>query len=114
VLRSVARTWLPGTVATKRKQGFSIPVDGWVDAAFKSRLRETLLESSSPLRDVFRPEAYRPFIESFCNGQPLDGVSRQGVYQRVIMLLALHLGLSEGATAGDRTSLTADLVTAGS
>lgn len=94
VLRAVAKSWLPPTVASKPKQGFAIPVDDWVNADFKVRLRDALLGPSSRLPEFFRPEAYRPMVEAFCEGRPCPQISRQGLYQRAIMLLAVHLALS--------------------
>jgi asparagine synthase (glutamine-hydrolysing) len=93
VLRTVAERKLPLPVATKPKRGFSIPIDIWVDADFKANLRDVLLGPSSRLPDVFRPEAYRPIVEAFCEGRSCEGVSREGLYQRTIMLLSVQFAL---------------------
>lgn len=100
VLREVAARHLPAVVASKPKLGFGIPVDLWVDADFKTRLRETLLDSPAGLSEFFRPEIYRPWVEAFCSGRRVPEASRQGLYQRVIMLLAVHLALSQSGQAG--------------
>ena len=92
VLREVARRWLPREVADKPKQGFAVPVDKWADDDFKARVRETLLDASSPLRDFFDPRVYAPWVNVFSQGGSHPHVSREGLYQRVIMLLAVHLG----------------------
>lgn len=94
-LRAIARRWLPEAVARKPKWGFGIPVDTWVDRQFKERFRETLLQASTPLDEFFRPEVYRPIVQAFCDDQSLPSVSRQGLYQRAIMLLSLHLHLTQ-------------------
>lgn len=99
VLRAVANSWLPPTVASKPKRGFEIPVDSWAHSDFKVRLREALLGPSSPLPDFFRPEAYQPVIDAFCEGRLYPGISRQGLYQRAVMLLSVHLFLSGRAGA---------------
>ncbi len=93
VLRAVAKSWLPPAVASKPKRGFEIPVDSWVHADFKMRLRDALLGPSSKLPEFFQPEAYQPMLEAFCAGRPCPGISRQGLYQRAIMLLSVHLVL---------------------
>lgn len=93
VLRAVAARWLPAQVARKSKRGFAVPVDTWVTDAFKDTCRDVLLDSSSPLADVLRPEAYRPLVNAFCDGTPYSGISRPGLYSRAIMLLSLHLHL---------------------
>ena len=95
VLRAVARRRLPSAVANKPKWGFAIPVDSWVDSGFKECLRDALLGRSSGLSEFFRPEAYRPMVEAFYKGSTCPGISRQGLYQRIIMLLSIHLALSE-------------------
>jgi asparagine synthase (glutamine-hydrolysing) len=97
VLREVARRRLPQKVANKPKWGFGIPVDKWVDEDFKQHLRGALLDRNSPLAEYLHPEAYTPIIEAFASGTTLPGVSRIGLYQRAIMLLSLHLSLSENA-----------------
>ena len=94
VLRAVAERRLPSAVANKPKWGFGIPVDTWVDANFKVHLRETLLGKVSSLPEFFRPEVYRPMVEAFCDGLPYPSVSRQGLYQRVIMLLSVQLAMN--------------------
>jgi asparagine synthase (glutamine-hydrolysing) len=91
VLRAVAQRRLPPKVANKPKMGFGIPVDAWVNADFKARLRDILLGPSSKLPEFFRSEAYRPVVEAFCDGHPCRGVSREGLYQRAIMLLSVQL-----------------------
>ena len=94
VLRAVAERRLPPSVANKPKMGFGIPVDKWVDQDFKERLRDNLLGPSTPLPEFFRPSVYRPMVEAFCEGGLCRGMSRQGLYQCVIMLLSVHLILN--------------------
>jgi len=96
VLRAVAKSWLPPTVASKPKRGFAIPVDSWVNTDFKMRLREALLGPSSRLPEFFRLEVYRPMVEALCEGRSYPGISREGLYQRAIMLLSVHLALCDG------------------
>ena len=93
VLREIGRRHLPPDVANKPKMGFGIPVDRWVDSDFKVKLRETLLGPSSRLPEFFHPETYRPILEAFCGGGRIPEISRQGLYQRAIMLLAVHLAV---------------------
>jgi asparagine synthase (glutamine-hydrolysing) len=94
VLRAVAKRRLPSEVANKPKHGFGIPVDAWVDTNFKVCLRDSLLSPSSKLSEFFRPETYRPIIEAFCEGRSYPTISRQGLYQRIIMLLSVHLAVN--------------------
>lgn len=91
VLRKIAERKLPMAVAKKPKRGFAIPVDTWTDHKFKTQLKEVLLSPGVSLTDFFYREAYRPVIEAFSNGRPCRFLSRAELYQRVVMLLALHL-----------------------
>src|SRR5262249_37479158 len=68
VLRAVAKGKLPSEIANKSKRGFGIPVDAWVDTAFKANLRDTLLGPSSKLPEFFLPDAYQPMVKAFCDG----------------------------------------------
>ncbi len=102
VLRQVAVRKLPREVALKPKHGFGIPVDRWVTQQFKTRLKEELLDSSSKLPDYLRPEVYRPMVEAFCEGNQFPGISRQGLYQRAIMLLSLDLHLRKSSPVNAR------------
>jgi len=96
VLREIAVRKLPRAVSRKPKWGFGIPVDTWVNRDFKRRLRDTLLGPSSRLADFFRPEAFGPMVKAFCDGRPCPGMSRQGLYQRAIMLLGVQLAIESG------------------
>src|SRR5437762_821415 len=97
VLRRVAERRLPPAVAHKPKQGFGIPFDMWVNADFKARLRESVLDPSSRLPEFFQPDVYRPIIETFCDERPYPVVSREGLYQRAIMLLSMQLAIDHNS-----------------
>lgn len=94
VLRKVAERRLPMEVAQKRKMGFSIPVDVWADQEFKAIVKEKLLAPSSAVRDFFDPKVYAPWVEAFSSNGQYRGVSREGLYQRVVMLLAVELTIN--------------------
>jgi len=108
VLRAVAERRLLQAVANKDKRGFGISVDSWVDADFKAQLRDTLLSPSSRLAEYFRPEAYRPIVEAFCEGSAFPGVSRQGLYQRAIMLVSVHLALARKVHQSEKPRVSHD------
>lgn len=91
VLREVAARQLPQHVARKAKHGFAVPVDRWVNAELRTRVREALLGSSSRLGDFFRPEGYTSVLEAFCNGGVDRRFSREAIFRRAIFLLSVHL-----------------------
>jgi asparagine synthase (glutamine-hydrolysing) len=98
VLRTIAERKLPLEVARKPKQGFAIPVDTWVDTDFKRQLRDRLLQPSSDLAEYFYPQVYKGVIEAFCADRSFPGLSRQGLYQRAIMLLSIQVILDQMRT----------------
>ncbi|RPH36593.1 asparagine synthase, partial [bacterium] len=91
VLRTIASRVLPEAVATHPKHGFDMPVREWVDEQFKECLRESI--SASCLPEYFDASVYQPWVDAFCNGKVIPGMSDQGLSQRVIMLLSAHLAL---------------------
>jgi len=94
VLREVAARQLPLMIAKKPKHGFAVPVDRWVNAEFRSRVRETLIGPSSRLPEFFRPEGYEPIVEAFCSGRYGGGFSRDAIFRRTIFLFSVHLHLA--------------------
>jgi asparagine synthase (glutamine-hydrolysing) len=95
LLRALAGRHLPASIAARPKRGFSVPVDRWVDDSFRRTLRDSLLDSGSPVGDYFVRRVYTPWVDAFCRGRTLPGLSREGLYQRVMMLLALDLALRD-------------------
>jgi asparagine synthase (glutamine-hydrolysing) len=95
LLRGLAGRHLPASIAARPKRGFSVPVDRWVDSSFHGTLRESLLDAGSPVGDYFVRSVYAPWVEAFCGGDTLPGLSREGLYQRVMMLLALDVALRD-------------------
>jgi asparagine synthetase B (glutamine-hydrolysing) len=92
-VRRLAEEKLPAGVAGCPKQGFEVPVDRWVDTAFKENLREGLFDRQSPVADHFDRREYDPWVHSFCNGDGARQMSRERLDKRVIMLLSLGLAL---------------------
>jgi asparagine synthase (glutamine-hydrolysing) len=89
VLREVARRHLPGPVAAKPKQGFAIPVDRWLGDDVRAAARESLLAPDAPVAEHLRHEVFAPWVTAFADGTSVPGVSREGLYQRVMMVLSL-------------------------
>jgi asparagine synthase (glutamine-hydrolysing) len=100
VLRGIAVERLPRDVALKPKGGFGIPFDSWVDGSCRANMRDYLLRPDCRLPEFFRPDAYVPLIEAFCDNRVLPEISKQGLSERVVMLLSLELCLTP--TSRDR------------
>lgn len=96
ILREIAMRKLPLAVARKPKHGFAVPVDQWVDIAFREQVRKALLGPSSRLPEFFKPEVYCPMVQAFCDGTQYQSLPRDGQFRRMIMLLSLHLTSTKG------------------
>jgi len=97
VLRRLSERRLPLGVAERRKQGFAIPVDRWVDRDFKDNLRMALSDPASRLPQYLHRDVYTPWVQAFCSDAGIPGLSRSELYQRIMMLLALDLTLKPQA-----------------
>jgi asparagine synthase (glutamine-hydrolysing) len=95
VLRGVAARHLAPSIVERPKQGFGVPVDRWVDDRFTENLQGVLLDASSPVADYLDRRVYVPWVNAFCDGQRAVAISREGLYQRIVMLLALDLSLRD-------------------
>jgi asparagine synthase (glutamine-hydrolysing) len=95
VLRAVAAGKIPPEVAALPKHGFNVPVDRLLDGAFKMRLKDELLGPGSGLNGLLETAAYRPIVNAFCEDRPLPRISRAGLYQRAMMLLSIHLAVTD-------------------
>jgi asparagine synthase (glutamine-hydrolysing) len=99
VLRGVAERRLPPAIVQRRKQGFGVPVDRWVDQDFRDNLRTALLDPSSSLPQYLNRERYEPWVHGFCSNAGVPGLGRDQLYQRIMMLLALDLTLKTQSQA---------------
>jgi len=96
VLRGLAARWLPEQVASHPKQGFSIPLDILVTDRFHSMLQDYLLSPASRIRLLINTKLTERWLEMFKTSKhrPRAGtISREGLYQRIFILLALELWL---------------------
>jgi len=98
VLRDVARQWLPPEVASHPKHGFSIPLDVMVHGDFHDALTD-LLGGGAARTGAFLDRALvsgwlRQFRAAM-HGSAGGAVSREGLYLRVLMLVALELWMRD-------------------
>jgi len=95
VLRELSRKILPLNVANKPKQGFGIPVDSWTNSEFKVKVKDYLIKKDAYVSKYLDKNIYESWVIAFCNDKMHSDVSREGLYQRVIMLLSLELHLEK-------------------
>ena len=99
VLRALARRWLPPHVAAHPKHGFGIPLDRMLSPEFHAALRDVLLSSDARVRDILNMTLIEFWLNQLARARRGDGttttISREGLYQRVFIVLALELWLRE-------------------
>jgi len=100
VPRKLASRWLPPRVSTGRKHGFTVPLDALVPADFHDALYDLLCWPDARTRPFVNGRLVRRWLTEFRTAQTRRGggeISRAGLYQRVMMLLALELWMRDYA-----------------
>jgi asparagine synthase (glutamine-hydrolysing) len=98
VLRALADRWLPAGVARSGKRGFSIPLDVMAPPEFHTALEDLLLGPDARTRVFIDTEVLRGWLHAFrraATGDQAGAVSREGLYRRLVSVLALELWLRE-------------------
>lgn len=86
ILRRYAEPRLPREIVERPKQGFPVPVYGWLSGSLAPWSREILLESKAQLADWFKPSALQKIVEA---GTHPDADSR--AQHRLWSLLILEI-----------------------
>lgn len=97
-LRSLAQRWLPQNVANHPKHGFGIPLDKVLTNSFHQMLADVLLSPQSAIRSFLNLPVIENWLKLF--RQSNDGwqggnISREGLYQRIFIILSLELWLQK-------------------
>jgi asparagine synthase (glutamine-hydrolysing) len=98
VLRDVASKWLPAEVASHPKHGFTMPLDVMVRPAFHDALADLLASDTSRTGAFLQRDLVAEWLRQFraANAGDVGGaISREGLYLRVFMLLALELWMRD-------------------
>jgi asparagine synthase (glutamine-hydrolysing) len=98
VLRELAAQWLPPEVASHPKHGFTIPLDMMVRPAFHRALADLLSSSDARTGAFLDSRLIQGWLQQFrlaSNGFGGGRISREGLYLRIFMLLALELWLRD-------------------
>jgi asparagine synthase (glutamine-hydrolysing) len=94
VLRSLAERWLPPEVARHPKPGFGIPLDRMLPEGFQAVLNDLLLAPEAKISAFLNMKVVRHWLSLFAQarlGKHGTTISREGLYQRIFIVLALEL-----------------------
>lgn len=100
ILRALADQWLPKEVANHPKHGFGIPLDRVSADGFHQTLADILLSPSAGIRSFLNIPTIENWLKLFKQAQSgihNGGISREGLYQRIIIVLALELWLGKNS-----------------
>jgi asparagine synthase (glutamine-hydrolysing) len=92
ILRRYAAGILPAAIVDRPKQGFPVPVYGWLSGKLAKWARDMLLSPASRLGDMFRPEALQDAVR---RGTQVDGTSLE--QHRLWSLLILEIWMRRWA-----------------
>ena len=97
LLRKIATRELPNEITQKPKGGFGLPIDLWVNDNCRNEIVNRIT-SDTELPKYLNREYYMKWFNAFYNRRQIPGISREGLYQRVVMLISLHIHLHESGT----------------
>jgi asparagine synthase (glutamine-hydrolysing) len=98
VLRSLAAQWLPRSIATRPKRGFSAPLAALATPPFHDMAADLLASGSPQTGSILSTGLVHAWLRAFQTGDRRSGaraISRGGLHRRVFMILALEVWLRE-------------------
>lgn len=97
VLKKLAeRLGIPAELLHRKKQGFQLPLVGWMRNELKEQFLDLLLEPKTLQRGYFRPEAVRGLVKEHVSGRR----NRSGVLWKMLILELWHRNFLEGKRYG--------------
>ena len=96
LLRGLAERRISKNIANKKKWGFAIPIDKLINKEIIDYLFDLLLSPNSFSRNYFNKIAIEQWLHGLKKNSSLKlGLSRVGLYQRIIMLLSIELWIKK-------------------
>jgi len=83
LLRRLSATLLPRKLVAPRKQGFDVPISGWLRGPLREAMTDLLAEETVRRRGLFRPEAVLRMVREHLEKQADHG-------ERLWLLVALE------------------------
>ena len=96
LLRRLTAKRISKQIGVKKKWGFAIPIDKLIDEKIIDYLFDLLLSNNSFSSKYFRKNVIEKWIYGLKNNNNLElGLSRVGLYQRIVMLLSIELWIKK-------------------
>ncbi len=98
ILRALAERWLPKQVVSHPKHGFGIPLDRVLTDDFHRMLADILLSPAARIRsfiNISTVESWLKLFKTAASRQHGGNISREGLYQRIFIVLSLELWLQK-------------------
>lgn len=94
LLRAVAARYLPDSILRRPKQGFAIPLAGWLQRDLRGWMEDLLLSPVFYRRGIFREARVRRMIDDHTRG-------RRDYSQQLWALMMLELWFQQGTCTGE-------------
>lgn len=92
ILRDLLSSSLPDDIINKKKTGFAIPLDSLINPQFTEMINDHLVDKSEFISKICDPVIIKDWIDAFLGNKDLKNeISREGLYQRIFMLLSLEI-----------------------
>lgn len=96
ILKEIYESRLPNKLAHRRKQGFELPIDGWLRGPLRDQVEEVVLKKDAPISEYISTEAAKKMYRSHRN--------QTGRFGQVLWsLLVLGRWLDQYGTASQST-----------
>lgn len=97
ILRRLAQRYLPPEILQRPKQGFAVPLGGWLRGELRGWMAQVLLGSDAPLANWFQPDRVQAMISAHHSG-------RRDYSQQLWALCMLGLWLTESPKRMNETT----------
>lgn len=95
-LRQLLKRALPEDIVEKKKSGFAIPLDKLVNPKMEEFIRTTLLSEDAAISQFLNQKEIEKWVNGFISGKAdRSSYSREGLYQRIFMMLSLELWMKK-------------------
>ena len=90
-LRHLHNKFYPQATSKLKKQGFSVPLDSYLNEESKKYISNEILKKDSIVYHFLNKRYVEELVNEFSHYKRMNEISRGSTYQRILMLYTLHL-----------------------